>query len=342
MGSLQRRTKTRIALTLLAGVMAVAGRAQDITGAGASFPNPIYARWFAEYSRLHPGVRINYQPVGSGAGIRQVSQRIVDFGATDGPMTDQQMARSRVTLLHVPTVVGAVVPIYNVPGTKRALNFAPDVLADIYLGRVTRWNDARLRRDNPGVDLPDQAIATVYRADGSGTTYVFTDYLCKVSTAFRGAVGRDTSVNWPVGIGQKGNEGVASLVRSTPYTIGYVELAYGLQNNVAFGNVRNSTGAWITASGESVSAAAVAALPGIPADYRVSITNAPGPDSYPIASFTWLLLPEHAGNGAKGKALQDFLRWMLDHGQQEAASEYYVPLPAPLAVRVRASLDQLR
>lgn len=316
--------------------------AQDITGAGASFPNPIYARWFAEYSKLHPGVRINYQPVGSGAGIRQVSQRIVDFGATDGPMTNQQLANARIALLHVPTVVGAVVPVYNLPGAKKPLNFAPDVLADIYLGRITRWSDARLRRDNPGIELPDQAIGVVYRADGSGTTYVFTDYLSKVSSSFRAAVGRDTAVSWPVGVGGKGNEGVTAMVRSIPYSIGYVELAYGLENGLAFGAVRNAAGAWVEASQQSVSAAAVSALPTIPADYRVSITNAPGPDSYPIASFTWLLLPEHANNAAKGKALADFLRWMLDHGQQEAASERYVPLPPALVERIRASVDQLR
>lgn len=336
----QVRCKFLLLSALLVGAAPVL--AQDITGAGASFPNPIYARWFAEYSKLHPGVRINYQPVGSGAGIRQVSQRIVDFGATDGPMTDQQLASSRVTLLHVPTVVGAVVPSYNVPSAKKPLNFAPDVLADIYLGRITRWNDARLRRDNPGVELPDEAIGVVYRADGSGTTYVFTDYLCKVSPAFRASVGRDTTVSWPVGVGGKGNEGVMAMVRAIPYSLGYVELAYALENGVAFGAVRNSAGAWVVASQQSVSAAAVSALPSIPRDYRISITNAQGPDSYPIASFTWLLLPEHANSAAKGKALADFLRWMLDHGQQEAASEKYVPLPAPLIERIRASVDQLR
>ncbi len=316
-------------------------RAQNITGAGASFPNPIYSRWFLEYGKLHPGVRINYQPIGSGAGVRQVSQQIVDFGATDGPMTDAQLAHAQVRLLHIPTVVGAVVPVYNVPGTGAALNFSPDVLADIYLGHITRWNDPRLRRDNPGSALPDQPIAVIYRADGSGTTYVFADFLCKVSAEFLKSVGRDTSVSWPVGIGQKGNEGVAGLVRTLPYSLGYVELAYGLENGMAFGNVRNPAGMWVRASAESVESAAQAALPSIPADFRVSITNAPGEGSYPITSFTWLLLPEPARDAAKGRVLEDFVRWMLDSGQQQAAAEMYSPLPKSLAARVRASLNVL-
>jgi phosphate transport system substrate-binding protein len=326
-------------LALLASTACVA---QNITGAGASFPNPIYSRWFLEYGRMHPGVRINYQPVGSGAGIRQVSERIVDFGATDGPMTDRQLALSKVKLLHIPTVVGAVVPVYNAPGVGRVLNFAPDVLADIYLGRIMRWNDARLRRDNPGVELPDQAIAVVYRADGSGTTYVFTDFLCKVSEGFRQQVGRDTSVAWPVGIGQKGNEGVAGLVRGMPYSIGYVELVYGMQNGMTFGAVRNAAGVWVKASNESVTAAATAALASMPEDYRVSITNAAGLGSYPISSFTWLLMPEHPSDARKGRVMADFLRWMLDRGQQEAASEMYAPLPKAMVERVRVSVERLR
>ncbi len=313
----------------------------ELTGAGATFPNPIYSRWFSEYSAAHPGVHINYQSVGSGAGIRQVSQGIVDFGASDGPMTDQQLAESKVKLVHIPTVLGGVVPVYNIPGVTTDLKFAPDVIAAIYLGQITKWNDPRIAHDNPGVKLPDHQILAVYRSDGSGTTYIFTDFLSKVSPDFASKVGRNTSVRWPLGIGQKGNEGVAGMVRSSPYSFGYVELIYAGQNHMLFGLVRNASGNWIKASTDSVTAAAAAAANDMPADYRVSITNAAGPDSYPISSFTWLLIPIQSADPAKGKVLHAFLEWMLDHGEAEAASMTYAPLPAPVVARVRQSINEI-
>ena len=317
------------------------GGAQDLTGAGATFPNPIYSRWFSEYSASHPGVHINYQSVGSGAGIRQVSEKIVDFGASDGPMTDAQLAASKVKLLHIPTVLGAVVPVYNIPGVTAELKFAPDVIADIYLGTIAKWNDPRIEKDNPGVKLPDQQILPVYRSDGSGTTYIFTDFLSKVSPEFASKIGKGTSVRWPRGIGQKGNEGVAGMVRNSPDSFGYVELIYAEQNHMAFGLVRNAAGNWIKASTDGVTAAAAADANEMPADYRVSITNAPGADSYPISSFTWLLIPEQSQDPAKGKVLHDFLEWMLDHGESEAADMTYAPLPAPVIARVRQTIDQV-
>ncbi len=325
-----------LALAAAAAGMTLPAAAQHLTGAGATFPNPIYSRWFQEYSASHPGVQINYQSVGSGAGIRQVSEKTVDFGATDGPMTDQQIKDSKIKLLHVPTVLGAVVPVYNVPGVAGSLKFAPDVIADIYLGKITKWSDPRLKKDNPGVNLPDHQILPVYRSDGSGTTYIFTDYLSKVSPDFEKTIGRATSVRWPLGIGQKGNEGVAGMVRNSPYSFGYVELIYAEANKMTFGEVRNAAGKWVSASTSGVTAAAAAASKNMPADFRVSITNAPGAESYPISSFTWLLIPEKSDDPAKGKVLHDFVLWMLDKGESEATSMTYAPLPAPVVARVRA------
>lgn len=329
-----------LALVTLAAMAATAG-AQHLTGAGGTFPNPIYQRWFTEYSASHPGVQINYQSVGSGAGIRQISQGIVDFGASDGPMTDQQLQESKIKLIHIPTVLGAVVPSYNLPGVSQELRFAPDVIADIYLGKITKWNDPRLAKDNPGVKLPDHSILPVYRSDGSGTNYIFTDFLSKVSSDFKTKVGVNTSVRWPLGVGQKGNEGVAGMVRNSPYSFGYVELIYAVQNKMLYGVVRNPAGKWVKASTDTVSAAAAGAAKNMPADYRVSITNAPGADSYPISSFTWLLIPIQSQDAAKGKVLHDFLEWMLDHGEAEAASMTYAPLPAPVVARVRKSITQI-
>jgi phosphate transport system substrate-binding protein len=318
-----------------------AGGGHDLTGAGATFPNPIYSRWFSEYSAANPGVHINYQSVGSGAGIRQVSEKIVDFGASDGPMSDKQLADSKIKLLHIPTVLGAVVPVYNVPGVSAELKFAPDVIADIYLGKITKWNDARIAGDNPGVKLPAQQILPVYRSDGSGTTYIFTDFLSKVSPDFATKIGKGTSVRWPLGIGQKGNEGVAGMVRNSPNAFGYVELIYATQNHMSYGLVRNAAGSWVKASTDGVTAAAAADAQNMPADYRVSITNAPGADSYPISSFTWLLIPVQSDDPAKGKVLHDFLEWMLDHGESEAAGMTYAPLPAPVVASVRQTIDQV-
>ncbi|MGI4829011.1 MAG: phosphate ABC transporter substrate-binding protein PstS [Janthinobacterium lividum] len=314
--------------------------AQDLTGAGATFPNPIYSRWFSEYAQQHPGVHINYQSVGSGAGIRQVSSKIVDFGASDGPMTDQQLAESKTKLLHIPTVLGAVVPVYNVPGVSGDLKFAPEVIAGIYLGVITKWNDPNIQHDNPGVKLPDHSILPVYRSDGSGTTYIFTDFLSKVVPEFQQRIGKGTSVRFPVGIGQKGNEGIAGMVRNSQYSFGYVELVYAEQNHMAFGLVRNAAGKYVKASTDGVTAAA-ANVKNIPADFRVSITNAPGATSYPISSFTWLLVPTHFDDPAKGKAMVDFLHWMLQHGEGEAASMTYASLPAPVADRVNQAINEI-
>ena len=338
----EERVNVKAVAVGLLGLVTAAAGAQNVNGAGATFPNPIYSRWFIEYSHEHPGVHINYQPIGSGGGIRQVSEGTVDFGATDGPMSDEQIRSAKVKTMHVPTVLGAVVPVYTLPGVNQNLNFAPDVIADIYLGKITMWNDGRLRKDNPGVNLPDKAILPVYRSDGSGTTYIFTDFLSKVSPDWVSHVGKGTSVKWPVGIGQKGNEGVAGMVRQSPYSLGYVELIYALQNKMPFGAVRNAAGKFVTASPEGVTAAAAAAVKGMPADFRVSITNAPGATSYPISSFTWLLIPVHSADSAKAKVLADFLGWMLQHGEGEAASMSYAPLPGPVQDAVRKAIAQVR
>ncbi len=329
---------------LAAGLFALAplaSIAQNINGAGATFPYPIYSRWFSEYSKADPNVHINYQSIGSGGGIRQVSEGTVDFGATDGPMSDEQIKNAKIKTVHIPTVLGAVVPVYNIPGLNRDLNFSPDVIADIYLGKITKWNDGRLAHDNPGANLPDKAILPVYRSDGSGTTYIFTDFLSKVSPDWSSRVGRNTSVKWPTGIGQKGNEGVAGMVRQSPFSFGYVELIYAASNNMPFGAVRNSSGKFLKASTGGVTAAAANVAKTMPADFRVSITNAPGADSYPISSFTWLLIPTHAPDQAKTKALVGFLNWMLDHGEAEAAGMTYAPLPKPIQDSVRRAISQI-
>ena len=315
--------------------------AQNINGAGATFPYPIYSRWFSEYNKLHPEVKINYQSIGSGGGIRQVSEGTVDFGATDGPMSDQQIAESKVKTMHIPTVLGAVVPVYNLPGINKDLNFSSDVIADIYLGKIAKWNDGRIAKDNPGVNFPDKAILPVYRSDGSGTTYIFTDFLSKVSSDFQGKIGKGTSVKWPTGIGQKGNEGVAGMVRQSPFSFGYVELIYARANNMQFGAVKNKAGKFLKASTDGVTAAAAAAAKSMPNDYRVSITNADGADSYPISSFTWLLIPLQSKDPAKGKALQGFLEWMLDTGEAEASSMTYAPLPKQVQDKVRQTIKSV-
>ncbi len=329
---------------LAAGLLALtatAAVAQNINGAGATFPYPIYSRWFAEYNKIHPEVKINYQSIGSGGGIRQVSEGTVDFGATDGPMSDQQIAEAKVKTMHIPTVLGAVVPVYNLPGINKELNFSSDVIADIYLGKISKWNDGRIAKDNPGVSFPDKAILPVYRSDGSGTTYIFTDFLSKVSSDFQGKVGKGTSVKWPTGIGQKGNEGVAGMVRQSPFSFGYVELIYARANNMQFGAVKNKAGKFLKATTDGVTAAAAAASKSMPADYRVSITNADGADSYPISSFTWLLIPLKSADPAKGKALQGFLEWMLDSGEAEASSMTYAPLPKPVLDKVRQTIKSV-
>jgi phosphate transport system substrate-binding protein len=323
------------------GVVSQSSGGVQLTGAGGTFPNPIYQRWFTEYGASHPGVQINYQSVGSGAGIRQISQGIVDFGASDGPMTDKQLAESTQKLVHIPTVLGGVVPAYNLPGVNQELRFSGDVIADIYLGTITKWNDSRIAQDNPGVNLPNHPILPVYRSDGSGTNYIFTDYLSKVSPAFKQKIGSATSVQWPLGVGQKGNEGVAGMIRNSPYAFGYVELIYAAQNHMPYGLVKNPAGNWVKASTQTVSEAAAGAAADMPADYRVSITNAPGANSYPISSFTWLLIPLQSKDPAKGKVLHDFLGWMLDQGEAEAASMTYAPLPPAVVARVRQTIQEI-
>jgi phosphate transport system substrate-binding protein len=322
---------------LCIAVLASCAMAQTtLNGAGATFPYPIYSKWFNEYHNEHSNIEINYQSIGSGGGIRQVQAGTVDFGASDGPMSDEQMAQSKVKVLHVPTVLGSVVPAYNIPGVSAELKFTPDVLADIYMGKLTKWNDARITKVNPGVNLPDQNITVVHRSDGSGTTYIFTDYLSKVSPDWKGTVGKGTSVKWPVGIGGKGNEGVAGSIRQLPGSIGYVELIYALQNKIPFGVVQNASHNFIKASLESTTAAAVGVK--MPPDFRVSITNPPGKNAYPIASFTWLLVPTSPADMNKGKILKDFLFWMLDKGQTMTEALSYAPLPKEVVTMEKAAI----
>jgi phosphate transport system substrate-binding protein len=312
-----------------------------LTGAGATFPYPVYSRWFSEYHKLHPDVEINYQSIGSGGGIRQVTAGTVDFGASDMPMTDKQLKEAKTKILNVPTVLGADVPAYNIPGVSGEIKFTPEALAGIFLGKISKWNDKALTSVNPGVNLPDKEIVVVHRSDGSGTTFIFTDYLSKVSSEWKSQVGADTSVKWPIGIGQKGNEGVAGSIRQLSGAIGYVELIYAVQNNIPYGSVRNSAGAFIKASLETVTAAAASA-PKMPDDFRVSITNAPGKDAYPISSFTWLLIPAPSKDPAKGKILADFLNWMVTDGQKMTASLSYAPLPGNVIAKVKEAIKQVK
>ena len=331
----------RIAFVALLCVVATFASAEtNLNAAGATFPYPIYSKWFNEYHNAHPDIQINYQAIGSGGGIRQVTSGTVDFGASDGPMSDDQLKESQVKLIHIPTVLGAVVPSYNLQGINEPLKFTPEAIAGIYLGKITKWNDQAITSVNPGVKLPDQAIAVMHRSDGSGTTYIFTDYLSKVSPEWQQKVGKGTSVNWPVGLGGKGNEGVAGLVRQTPGAIGYIELIYAEQNKIGFGLVKNSAGNFVKASLDSTTAAA-ASVKEMPADFRVSITNPPGKDAYPIASFTWLLIPVQSKDPAKGKIITDFLNWMVDKGESMAPQLTYAPLPKNVAVKVKDAIKQV-
>jgi phosphate transport system substrate-binding protein len=311
-----------------------------LTGAGATFPYPLYSKWFDEYHKRHADVQINYQSIGSGGGIRQVLAGTVDFGATDGPMTDEQIAQAKVKILHFPTVLGAVVPIYNIEGVTQELKFTPAALAGIFAGTVKKWNDPAIAGPNGGVKLPASDIVVVHRSDASGTTFVWTDYLSKVSESWQSKIGRSTSVNWPVGLGGKGNEGVSGLVKQTPNAIGYVELVYAVQNQFAYGSVQNAAGSFVKADLASVTAAAAAA--NMPDDFRVSITNPAGANAYPIATFTWLLIPEQLPDAAKGKTIVDFLRWMLTEGQSMAASLTYAPLPNEVVAKEQQAIGKIR
>jgi phosphate transport system substrate-binding protein len=330
----------RIALLCLALAVPAVGQTA-LNGAGATFPYPMYSKWFSEYRKAHPDVEINYQSIGSGGGIRQVLAGTVDFGASDGPMSDEQLSQAKTKILHIPTVMGAVVPAYNVPGVTAELKFTPQALAGIFLGKINTWNDPALTGPNPEANLPNQPIIVIHRSDGSGTTFIFTDYLSKVSSEWANVAGKGTSVKWPVGLGGKGNEGVAGQVRQLQGSIGYVELIYAVQNKIPYGVVKNASGNFVKASLESVTAAAASAK-SMPADFRVSITNAPGKDAYPISSFTWLLIPEKSKDPNKGKILADFLNWMVDDGQKMTAELTYAPLPDTVASKVKAAIKQVK
>jgi len=314
----------------------------QINGAGATFPYPIYSKWFSEYNKLHSNIQINYQSVGSGAGIQQVIKQTVFFGATDGPMTEEQQQNAPGKILHFPTVLGAVVPVYNIPNVTAELKFSGPLLADIFLGKVTKWNDPAIVKLNAGVTLPATDITVAHRADGSGTTYIWVDYLSKVSPEWKTKVGINTSVKWPTGVGGRGNEGVASVVSQTPGAIGYVELIYALQTKTAYGAVQNMAGEFTKASVASVTAAAAAAATQMPADFRVSITNAPGKGVYPISSFTWLLLYENAKDKAQAKTMVDFLKWALADGQKFAPELGYAPLPEAVVKLELAALAKVK
>ena len=331
----------RIVFVCLALALAIPALGQTtLNGAGATFPYPMYSKWFSEYHTLHSDIEINYQSIGSGGGIRQVLAGTVDFGASDGPMTDEQLAQAKIKILHIPTVLGADVPAYNVPGVSGELKFTPEALANIFLGKITSWNDAAIAVANPGMKLPDVPIVVVHRSDGSGTTYIFTDYLSKVSSDWKSGPGKGTSVKWPVGLGGKGNEGVAGMIRQMPGSIGYIELIYAAQNKIPYGAVKNASGNFVKASLDSVTAAA-GSMKSMPADFRVSITNASGKDSYPISSFTWLLIPVQAKDATKGKIISDFLNWMLDDGQKMTANLTYAPLPQNVVDKVKVAIKQI-
>lgn len=336
----------KIVLLLVCALLAMPVVAQTtLNGAGATFPNPMYSKWFSEYHKLHSEVQINYQPIGSGGGIRQVTEGTVDFGASDMPMKDDQLKAAQdklqTVILNIPTVLGAVVPAYNIPGVNAELKFTPEILAGIFLGRISNWNDKAIAAANPGVNFPNQEIVVVHRSDGSGTTFVWTDYLSKVSSEWKSQVGADTSVKWPKGLGGKGNDGVAGSIRQLPGSIGYIELIYAVQNKIQYGSVRNAAGVFVKASLEGVTAAAASA-PKMPSDFRVSITNAPGKDAYPICSFTWLLIPEKSKDPAKGKILADFLSWMVVDGQKMASALDYAPLPDSVAAKVKETIKQVK
>lgn len=336
----------KIVLLLVCAIVALPALGQTtLNGAGATFPNPMYSKWFSEYHKLHPDVQVNYQPIGSGGGIRQVTEATVDFGASDMPMTDEQLKTAQAKLgtkiLNVPTVLGAVVPAYNIPGVSGEIKFTPEILAAIFLGRISNWSDPAIAKVNPDLKFPNQEIVVVHRSDGSGTTFIWTDYLSKVSPEWKSQVGANTSVNWPKGLGGKGNDGVAGSIRQLPGSIGYVELIYAVQNKIGYGSVRNASGAFVKASLESVTAAAASAQK-MPADFRVSITNPPGKDAYPISSFTWLLIPQQSKDPNKGRILAEFLNWMATDGQKMTSALDYAPLPENVATKLKETIKQVK
>jgi phosphate transport system substrate-binding protein len=331
-----------VAAALAGAVAPAAAQKVQINGAGATFPYPIYSKWFSEYNKLHPQIEVNYQSIGSGGGIRQLANETVFFGATDGPMTDEQLQTAPGRVLHFPAVLGADVPIYNIPGVSAELKFTGSLLADIFLGKVAKWNDPAIAKLNAGVNLPSTDITVAHRSDGSGTTYIWVDYLAKVSPEWKSRVGIATSVNWPVGVGGKGNEGVAGLVKQIPGSIGYVELIYALQNKIAYGTVQNTAGEFIRATVDSVTAAAAVAAKQMPRDFRVSITNAPGAGVYPVSSFTWLLFYENPKDKQRAKIMVDFMKWALTEGQKYARDLGYAPLPESVVALEMETLKRIK
>jgi len=335
----------RFAVVVLASLPAFfaapAFSAETINGAGATFPNPIYQKWFGEFKQAHPDVEINYQSLGSGAGIRQLTEGTVDFGASDAPMTDEQIKGLKAPALHFPTVMGAVVITYNVPGVTGSLKLTPDAVAGIFLGEIKKWDDPKIASANPGVKLPSSSVEVVHRSDGSGTSFIFTDYLSKVSGEWKSKVGANTSVSWPVGLGGKGNEGVAGIIKQTPGSIGYVELIYAVQQKLPFADVKNGAGKFVTPSFASVTAAA-SGMKEMPDDFRVSITNGPGAGAYPISSFTWLLIPTQISDPAKKKALVDFLGWMLTTGQKDCEGLSYAQLPKAVIAKEQKQIAKIK
>lgn len=337
-----KRLGTLGAVVVAAVSATLAAQTAQINGGGATFPNPIYSKWFSEYNKLHPNVKINYQSQGSGFGIQQLTQQTVFFGASDMPMTDEQLKAAPGTIMEFPTVLGADVPVYNLPGTSAELKFTGPVLADIYLGKITKWNDPAIAKLNAGVKLPATDITVVHRSEGSGTTFIWADFLSKISPEWKSKVGASTSLNWPVGVGGKGNEGVSGLVSQTPGSIGYVELIYALQTKISYGSVQNMGGEFVKASVASVTAAAASAASNMPADFRVSITNAPGKGVYPISSFTWLLLYQDPKDKAQAKTMIDFVKWALKDGQKYCADLGYAPLPANVVQMEMTALGKIK
>jgi phosphate transport system substrate-binding protein len=337
--------KSLLVVLILLGLGAVAVAQSGtvlLNAAGATFPYPIYSKWFDVYHTQNPNIQINYQPIGSGGGIRQLQAGTVDFGGSDVPMTDEQLGQSKMKILHFPTVLGAAVPSYNVPGVTGELNFTQKALAGIFLGTITKWNDTEIAKANPGVNLPNADIVVVHRSEGSGTTFIWTDFLSKVSDEWKNKVGRGASVNWPVGLGNKGNEGVSGLLKQTPNAIGYVELVYAVQNNIAYGKVQNSAGKFVKADLASVTAAAAGAAKDMPEDFRVSITNAPGTTAYPISSFTWLLIPAQIQDTAKRDAIKGVLKWMLTEGQKYNEGLSYSQLPKEVIAKETKAISLIQ
>lgn len=328
-----------VVVGLSVAAYATAGSAL-INGAGATFPYPIYSKWFDVYSTVKPDIRFNYQSIGSGGGIKQIIAGTVDFGATDGPMTDQQLADAPARILHIPMVMGAVVPAYNLAGVDKGLKFTPEALADIYLGKITKWNDPKIAEQNPGIQLPDTAIIVARRSDGSGTTYIWVDYLSSVSNEWKLKVGKGTSVNWPVGLGGKGNEGVAGIIKQTPGALGYIEMSYAVKNNLSYGSVQNKSGHFIEPTLTSTSKAAEGVA--MPSDFRVSLVNSANPEAYPVSGFTWLLIYKNQTDAFKGQAILDFIRWAIHEGQAYTKDLLYAPLPQDVVLMIEKKLAEVK